>query len=53
MINTTFTININININTTFTINIMTYWEENDEEAKKKVRGVLDQVRVEQGIFQP
>ena len=43
----------NLVINTTFTINIMTYREENDEEAKKKIRGVLDQVRVEQGIFQP
>ena len=53
MINTTLTINININTTFTININIMTYWEENDEEAKKKVRGVLDQVRVEQGIFQP
>ena len=29
------------------------YREEDDEEAKEKVGGVLDQVQVEQGIFQP
>ena len=27
------------------------YWEEDDEQAEEKVGGVLDQVRVEQGIF--